>query len=505
MNYNEVKEYLVRYLKARIPVIIVNTVEKERVIRMLKEIGTEASTKFSLYQMASGVSDLATGEIISDEKMIMGVLDYVSDEIKYKNNYNFVMADVSDVSSPSTVSRFLLDLINKFELASSTLIIISNEPIWNSISRMGITLSLDYPNYEESENTIKKLVERYKTQISVEWDDMDYKNVAIYLHGLSEMEIKNIIMSLIVKGSIKKEDLKELKYAKRDLFTDIAGLEVVDVDENFEVAGLEVLKEWLYEKKVFMNSEKKEELENRGMTSPRGILLVGVPGCGKSLSSKAAANILNVPLYRLDLATVQGQYVGQSEAQLKEALDTAEFVSPCVLWIDEIEKGLKQGSGNSTTTKMIGQFLFWLQECKKPVFVVATANSIEDLPPELVRKGRFDEIFFVDLPNRTERQAVIKLYAKKYLKIELGDTFMNKLLDITNGFASSDIESTIRAIAYKIISNPEIQLTETLIESELSKVYSLQKTNPEKIKAIRDWGNSRATKASKEDTTFETL
>jgi SpoVK/Ycf46/Vps4 family AAA+-type ATPase len=505
MNYSEVKEYLVRYLKARIPVIIVNTVEKERVIRMLKEISGEASTKFSLYQMATGVSDLVTGDVLSDEKMIMGVLDYVSSEIKYQSNYNFVMADVSDISSPSTVSRYLLDLINKFEVTSSTLIIISNEPIWNNISRMGITLSLDYPNYDESETTIKKLVERYRSQINVEWDDMDYKNVAIYLHGLSEMEIKNIIMSLIVKGSVTKEDLKELKYAKRDLFTDIAGLEVVDVDDDFEVAGLEILKEWLYEKKVFMNSEKREELENRGMTSPRGILLVGVPGCGKSLCSKAAANILNVPLYRLDLATVQGQYVGQSEAQLKEALDTAEFVSPCVLWIDEIEKGLKQGNGNSTTTKMIGQFLFWLQECRKPVFVVATANSIEDLPPELVRKGRFDEIFFVDLPNRVERKEVIKLYSKKYLKIELGDSFMNKLLDITEGFASSDIESTIRAIAYKIISNPEIQLTEALIESELSKVYSLQKTNPEKIKAIRDWGNSRATKASKEDTTFETL
>ena len=188
-----------------------------------------------------------------------------------------------------------------------------------------------------------------------------------------------------------------------------------------------------------------------------------------------------------------------SEKQLKEALETAEYVSPCVLWIDEIEKGLKESSSSGVTSKMIGQFLFWLQECTKPVFVIASANSVEELPPELIRKGRFDEIFFVDLPNNSERKQLIKLYSNKYLKVEISEELKNKLVTITEGFASADIEATFRAIAYKLIANKDIQLTEQLIIDELSKVVSLSKTNPEKIQKIRNWGKERATKASKEN------
>ena len=280
------------------------------------------------------------------------------------------------------------------------------------------------------------------------------------------------------------------------MFNEIAGLEAVPIQEDFTIAGLDNLKEWLYEKKTLMDPTKKEELNKRGIATPKGILLTGVPGCGKSLCSKAAANIFNIPLYRLDLATVQGQYVGQSERQLKEALDTAEYVSPCVLWIDEIEKGLNDNN-SSVTSKMIGQFLFWLQECKKPVFVIASANSVEDLPAELIRKGRFDEIFFVDLPTLNERKELLKLYANKYLQVDIGNSYLEKLATITDGFASSDIEATIRSIAYKLIANKDLSLTEELITNELSKVVSLSKTNPEKINKIRKWGQERAVKASK--------
>ena len=203
-----------------------------------------------------------------------------------------------------------------------------------------------------------------------------------------------------------------------------------------------------------------------------------------------------ISLYRLDLATVQGQYVGQSEKQLKEALDTAEYVSPCVLWIDEIEKGLNDND-SPVTSKLIGQFLFWLQENKKPVFVIASANNIDELPPELIRKGRFDEIFFVDLPKDYERRDVIRLYARKYLKVQLSDNYVNELVALTNGFASADIEATIRNIAYKMIANKDIQLTESFIRDELSRVVSLSQTNPEKIEKIRTWTKERAVPASK--------
>lgn len=497
MNYNEAKEYLKRYLKARIPVIIINTVEKNRSLRLIKELANDINMNFNLYQMSQGITDLKTNTIKSEDKTIMSALDYISNEIKHQENSNFILSDISDINESTMVSRYLVDVIEKAETMSGCIILVTNEPIWSNIQRLGINIKLNYPTESELRNTILDTISPYRNQIVIEWDELDYTNAATYLQGLSEMETKNIISSLIVKGTIKKEDLKELKYAKQMLFNEIAGLEAIEVDDDFQIAGLDNLKEWLYEKKTLMDPTKKEELAKRGIAAPRGILLTGVPGCGKSLCSKATASIFNIPLYRLDLATVQGQYVGQSEKQLKEALDTAEYVSPCVLWIDEIEKGLNE-SNSSVTSKMIGQFLFWLQECEKPVFVIASANSVESLPPELIRKGRFDEIFFVDLPNANERKQLIKLYSNKYLKVEISEELKNRLVSITEGFASADIEATIRNIAYKLIANKEIALSEELMINELTKVVSLSKTNPEKIEKIRNWGKERATKASKD-------
>lgn len=496
MNYNEAKEHLTRYLKARIPVIILNTAEKNRALRLIKEVSTSTNMNISLYQMSQGIIDLQTNNRLSEDKTIMSALDYISNEIKHQENVNFVISEISDINESTMVSRYLVDVIDSAEKMSGVIILITNEPVWANIQRLGINIKLNYPTETELQETITKTIEPYKNRLQIEWDETDYRNAATYLQGLSEMEAKNIISSLIVTGTIKKDDLKELKYAKQTLFNEIAGLEAVPIQEDFNIAGLANLKEWLYEKKELMDPKKKEELTKRGIATPKGILLTGVPGCGKSLCSKAVASIFNIPLYRLDLATVQGQYVGQSERQLKEALDTAEYVSPCVLWIDEIEKGLNDNN-SSVTSKMIGQFLFWLQECTKPVFVIASANSVDSLPPELIRKGRFDEIFFVDLPNNQERKELLKLYANKYLQVEIGENLLERLTTITDGFASADIEATMRSIAYKLIANKDLTLSENLIINELSKVVSLSKTNPEKINAIRRWGQERATNASR--------
>ena len=496
MNYNEAKEYLKRYLKARIPVITINTVEKNRINRLIKEVSDELNISVSSYSMSDGIYDLKTNQIISDEKTIMGALDFISNEVKTKQNANYILNDVADINDSNVVSRYLVDVISKCEINSGVIIIITNDIIWGNIQRLGISLKLSFPSEDELRDTIIKTIEPYKGRINVEWDENDYTLASTYLQGLSEMEVKNVITSLIVKGSVTKDDLKELKFTKQKLFNEIAGLEAIITEQDFQIAGLDNLKDWLNEKKSLMDPTKKDELEKRGIPSLKGILLTGVPGCGKSLCAKATSSIFNVPLYRLDLATVQGEYVGQSERQLKAALDTAEYVSPCVLWIDEIEKGLNDFN-SSVTSKMIGQFLFWLQENKKPVFVIASANSIDKLPPELVRKGRFDEIFFVDLPKDYERKELLKLYANKYLKVQIGDSLLTKLVNITEGFASSDIEAVLRNLAYKLIANNQIQLTENLLIDELSKVVSLSKTNPEKINEIRAWGKERALKASK--------
>lgn len=497
MNYEETKEHLSRYLKARIPIIIVNSLEKPRVIRMLKELDKDNSYNFNLFSLSSGVSNLKDNTVVSEEKTIMGALDYICDVIKYKENCNYILSDVADISDATVVSRYLLDVVEKAESKSGSIIIITNDMVWNNLARLGITISLNYPNSEELVSIIEDSISPYRNQVSIEWDKEDYKKCASYLLGLSEMESRNIISSFLVKGSITKNDLDDIKYAKRDLFTQIAGLESIEVPSDFQIAGLDNLREWLFEKKTLLDPSMREELSSRGIEPPRGILLTGVPGCGKSLCSKATSSIFNIPLYRLDLATVQGQYVGQSERQLKEALDMAEYFSPCVLWIDEIEKGLKDSESGNVTSKMIGQFLFWLQECKKPVFVIASANDVSKLPAELIRKGRFDEIFFVDLPNSNERKELFDLYFRKYLKIEANQEFLNELVGISEGFASADIEASIRNIAYKIIADNNVKLSEDMIFNELKSVVSIYKTNPEKVDQIRKWGQERAKAASR--------
>ena len=250
---------------------------------------------------------------------------------------------------------------------------------------------------------------------------------------------------------------------------------------------------------MLFTSEKRQILKEKGLRSPRGILLVGVPGCGKSLSAKSISANWKLPLYRLDFATVQGSYVGQTEQQLRDALLTAENVSPCILWIDEIEKGLSgAGSKNDggVSTRMVGQFLFWLQECKKQVFVVATANDVSMLPSELLRRGRFDELFFVDLPTVDERKEIISMYLKNYMDYSIDQSILSSLALVTEGFTGADLESTIRDLAYRSIANSEFQLTESTIKDAFNNVVPLSQTSPEKIESIRAWGRERAVPAS---------
>ena len=185
---------------------------------------------------------------------------------------------------------------------------------------------------------------------------------------------------------------------------------------------------------------------------------------------------------------------------MKDALTTAENVSPCVLWIDEIEKGLSGASGNAgdggVSTRMVGQFLFWMQECKKQVFVVATANDVSMLPSELLRRGRFDELFFVDLPTFEERRDILSLYMRKYLNVHFAGSFAEQIVALTDGFTGADLESTVRDLAYRSISNPDFVLSQEVMMTAFNNVVPLSQTSPEKIEAIRDWGKARAVPAS---------
>jgi SpoVK/Ycf46/Vps4 family AAA+-type ATPase len=238
------------------------------------------------------------------------------------------------------------------------------------------------------------------------------------------------------------------------------------------------------------------------MRPPRGVLLIGVPGCGKSLSAKAIATDWELPLYRLDMASIFGQYVGQSENRLKEALATADTVAPCVLWIDEIEKGLAGSGSDSTgvTTRLVGQFLYWLQESEARVFVVATANDVRSLPQELLRSGRFDDMFFVDLPDPAERREIIGIYLRKYLRAPVDPGLVEELVELGEGFAGSDLESAVKEIGHEAIRVGDMHVPPQYMREAFRNVVPLSRSAPERIEEVRQLGD-RAIPASGRPTT----
>lgn len=494
----ECKELMKRYSIARIPLIVVDTIERSRTLEMLKEVSEDLSLHFFVHTLSKGSYDLSTEQVLNEDRSTYGAIDFMSEQMKRRQNLTMILTEVSDLSTDNNETRHLLDLVTLANETGGTIFVFSNHSVWSQLQRLGMLIKVDLPDEEEMYGIIKEYIEDYRNDIPIDWDDHDILEAASLLAGVTRIEAENIIASLIANRQIRKEDMDEVRFSKDRLFSDISGLEKIEVDESVkDVGGLNGLRKWLEVKKNLLTPEKRIEMKARGLQAPRGILLVGVPGCGKSLSAKSIAANWKLPLYRLDFATVQGSYVGQSEQQLKDALMTAEHVSPCVLWIDEIEKGLS-GSNNDggVSTRMVGQFLFWLQESKKQVFVVATANDVSMLPSELLRRGRFDELFFVDLPTVEERRDILTIYMRKYLKLDFSGDFSDKIVDISEGFTGADLESAVRELAYSSLASPGFTITAESIMEVFENVVPLSQTSPEKIDDIRNWGKTRAVPAS---------
>ena len=242
-----------------------------------------------------------------------------------------------------------------------------------------------------------------------------------------------------------------------------------------DIGGLENLKEWFERKaKVYKNINQAKKY---GVDMPKGVLIAGVPGCGKSLNAKAAANLFEVPLLRLDMGRLMGKYVGESEGNLRKAIALAEAISPCVLWIDELEKAFAgiggTGGGAEVTTRLFGNFLTWMQEKESLTFVVATANDITKLPPELLRKGRFDEIFYVGLPSRAERENIFKIHITKRRAMDLNNIDISKLVDKTEGFSGADIEGVVKDAIEAAFSDDKVSIQTTEIVEAIQNTHSL--------------------------------
>ena len=362
-----------------------------------------------------------------------------------------------------------------------------------------VMLELSLPDYQELSQILEAVIPSLEksfnraTKLSPELKE---KMVRAGL-GLTEKEARRVFLrGLIEHPEFTEEHLDSIISQKKQIIRQQNLLEFYQVSEKFEeVGGLDLLKDWLKSRsKAF-----SEDARKYGLPEPRGLLMLGIQGCGKSLCSKAVSNLWRLPLLRFDASLVLGSYLAPPEVNIRRAIQLAESVSPCVLWIDEIEKGFsaslvsgKEASG--AVSRSFASFLTWLQERKKPVYVIATANSINELPPELVRKGRFDDIFFVDLPKIHEREEIFEIHLRKRGR-NPADFDLKLLAGESEGFSGSEIEQSIISAMYEAFTEGREVSTEDIRKS-LSDTVPLSETMEEQVEELRRWVKNRARPAS---------
>jgi hypothetical protein len=494
-NLEDSRRDLESYIAARVPFVVIRTIEQPRALRLLRDVAStprRANLPFSMFSNARGLRDLRTSSSLSDDRSLSGALDYAGQQFASRPQASVIFVDPEDLTDDTRVSRHFAELVRAADENSGSVIVITDSPVWSGLARLGMTISIDLPTTEEMYGLIVDFLRDQHGVMPINWTDNEARRASEVLTGVTEAEAVNLMATIATKGSIEVEDVSLLARSKDKIFGDLAGLERVHLRQSdYGVGGLTNLREWLQQRKRLMMMD----LRGTELRPPRGVLLVGVPGCGKSLSAKAISAEWQLPIYRLDLAAVLGQYVGQSEGRMREALETAERVSPCVLWIDEIEKGLGGEDSSGVSRRLVGQFLFWLQESPAKCFVVATANDVRTLPPELLRKGRFDELFFVDLPTETDREEIIQLYATRYLKTTLSFDHLSKLVTASDGFAGSDIEAAVHEVAAAMLIHERSELDPDFMLSTFVNTSPLSRTNPEQIEEIRAWGRDRAVPA----------
>jgi hypothetical protein len=350
-------------------------------------------------------------------------------------------------------------------------------------------------------STLKRLSRH--SQIQATMRETDFRAYVQTLRGLSRRQVQALITECVAKErSFTAADYPKIVEAKRRLFQDSGVLEFVEAPANLDdIGGLKRLKAWLGERDLALSSAAQDV----GLDAPRGVLLLGVQGAGKSLAARAIATAWKRPLMRLDPGALYDRYIGESEGRLRDALRQAEAMSPVVLWIDEIEKGFAGASSTSTdgglSRRMFGSLLTWMQDHRKPVFLVATANDIEALPPELIRKGRFDEVFFVDLPGPDVRRTIFEIHLRRR-KQDPRSIDLARVVAATEGFSGAEIEQVVVSALHRALANripgptpDRVTLTSDGLAGAIADTRPLSVTMAEKVQELRDWARERCVPA----------
>lgn len=516
MESLKTRDYICNLLKARFPMIYISTWEENRITQMIEELASDVSkikTARKVYVWSQTVGITAFRESIRNTSTPLAALDYIEE---CKEPSVFILKDFHVFLNPRqpdeyAIIRKLRDMVNILRESEKPKNIIFVSPILRlpeELQKEVTVVELDFPNISELETLLDEMiaVNKDNPNIKICLSDIEKRQLCKTALGLTLQEAENAIArAMVQKGQLTIKELEIILEEKRQVIRKTGILEFIKSDLKLEdVGGLENLKRWLLKR----NKSWREEAQKYNIPSPKGVLITGVPGCGKSLTAKAISAMWQLPLLRLDMGKIFSGLVGSSEENMRKAIRTAEAVAPSILWIDEIEKGFSgNGSGDGgTSTRIFGTFLTWMQEKTKPVFVVATANNIDRLPSELLRKGRFDEIFFVDLPTLKERMKIFEVHLKKRLKNEeiIGNISctadnLRKLALLTEGFVGAEIEESVIAALFEAFSEDrKIDLSD--LEKAIKNMVPLSVTQAEQITAIREWANVRAVAATaKED------
>ncbi len=404
----------------------------------------------------------------------------------------YVLLDFHPFLEEPVHVRLIKDICIRYREVARQIVLISHSvKLPSELESFSARFDMALPSEDERRKILQRVADEWSREhpgSRVQADSKAYEMLVRNLAGLTYADTEQLARNAIfVDGAITKSDLPGVMQAKYELLNRGGALQFEYETAGFsDVGGLSRLKKWLTQRKaVFRGDESAAHLD-----APKGILLIGIQGCGKSLAAKATAGIFGAPLLRLDFGAVYDKYHGETERKLRESLKTADVMSPCVLWIDEIEKGIAgRGGETGTTQRVLGTFLTWMAEKKSHVFVVATANDISALPPELVRKGRFDEIFFVDLPNKEVRASILAIHLTSREQ-RLAEFDIEKLADAMEGFSGAEIEQAVVAAFYAAHATRVPLATEHILD-EISQTKPLSVVMHEQVAALRHWAGSR--------------
>lgn len=495
LRFPTVKQNLGDYIDAGFPILYIHTFEETKADKYISAIA--GRKKILEWNGADGLVDFTT-----KSSLLNDTLESALRLLKRGNELDrkiLVLKDVdeqlradrmTEQSDGNAVIALLKEIARKIRkndggIDATVIIVSSTLRIPQSLEKLITILELDLPDEKEIHEIVEKFTQDngIATVYSGLLDEM-----ATAFKGLTEFEIEDLLcLSVSQDGELTKKTLQLIFDQKQQMILKAGILEMIPLKEDItDIGGLENLKEWLQRKaKVFRNIKAAMEF---GVIMPKGLLIAGVPGCGKSLSAKAAGKLFDVPLLRLDMGRLLGKYLGESEENMRRAIQLAEAISPCVLWVDELEKafaGISGGNGNAeVATRLFGTFLTWMQEKTSATFVVATANDITKLPPELLRKGRFDEIFYVPLPNEEERRKIFEIHLNKRRKKDIHEIDINSLAKQTEGYSGADIEGVINESVENVFVKGSAELTTQDILDCIHSTHSLSEIMKEPLEKM---------------------